>query len=238
MTARPARRARRRLGAALLSFGLAGVVLLVSAAVLVLGSLNAIDQAATGFERQRTELLAMLRPASAALRNAAASASNAGASLATTSGAADRAGLLATNLADSFDGLANLGAFEVFGARPFAGLSAEFAAVGSDARILAGDLGTVAQSMRANATDAASVAADLSSLAAQLEALASSLGTPAGPEPGASPIPGTGSPSPTASIGFQLGLARAVVFGLLAWLTVPAVASTVVGWRLFRTRPA
>ncbi len=230
--------AGRRLGAALLAFGLAGVVLLGAASALVLGSLNAIDQVATGFDRQRTELVGMLRPASASLRNAAASASNAGASLATTSDAADRAGQLATNLADSFDGLAALGTFEIFGARPFAGLSAEFGAVSGDARLLATDLRTVSESMRTNATDAASVAADLTALATQLESLASSLGSPGTPESGATPAPGTAPPTSTSSIGAQLGFAKAVVVGLLAWLAVPAVASTVVGWRLYRTRPA
>lgn len=230
--------ARRRLGAGLLAFGLTGFVLLGAAATLVLGTLNAVDQVATGFERQRTELVAMLRPASAALSKAAASASNAGTSLATSAGAADRAGLLATNLADSFDGLTALGSFEIFGARPFAGLSSEFAAVGADSRVLATDLRTVAESMRTNATDAASVAASLGTLAAQLETLTVSLEGQTTAAPGASPGPGAGAGSPVSTIGAQLGLARLIVMGLLAWLAVPAVASTWLGWRLLRTRTA
>lgn len=229
---------RRRTGAGLLAFGLVGLVLLVAAGMLVLGSLNAVDQAATGFERQRTELVAMLRPASDVLSSAAASASNAGTSLTTTSGAADRAGLLATNLADSFDGLAALGSFDLFGARPFAGLSAEFAAVGADARLLATDLRTVAASMRTNASDAAAVAANLRALAAQLETLLVSLeGTPAA-GPGASPSPSGGAGASTSGLAAQLALAKLVVLGLLAWLAVPAIASTWFGWRLLRSRPA
>lgn len=217
---------RRRLGAGLLAFGLTGLALLVGAGTLVLGSLNAVEQVATGFERQRTELVAMLRPASTALSNAASSASNAGTSLVTSAGAADRAGVLATNLADSFGGLAALGSFEIFGARPFAGLSAEFTAVGTDARLLATDLQTVAGSMRTNASDAASVGADLNALAAQLETLAASLDVSSPSGPGSS------------NIGAQLGLARLVIVGLLAWLAVPAIASTWLGWRLLRTRTA
>ena len=168
----------------------------------------------------------MLRPASAALATSAASAANAGTSLTTTSAAADRAGLLATNLANSFDGLVALGSFEVFGTRPFAGLSEQFGAVGSDARALAADLRTAAESMRTNAADAASVAGNLRALATQLETLVASLdsGTGAGSVGGL-----------TSSATAQLGLARLVLIGLLAWLAVPAVASAVVGWRMVKT---
>ena len=215
-------RARRRLGAGLVAFGLIGVILLAAAAALVLGSLSALDDAASGLERQQTELVAMLKPASAALATSAASAANAGASLTTTSAAADRAGLLAANLADSFDGLAALGSVDLFGTRPFAALSQDFAAVGADARALATDLRTAAESMRTNAADAATVAGNLRSLASQLETLVSSLDSGS--------VVGM-----TSNASAQLGLARLVLIGLLAWLAVPALASTVVGWRMIKT---
>jgi hypothetical protein len=232
-----AARRRRRLGGGLLAFGIVGLVLIAGSGILVLGSLDAVDQAATGFERQRTELVAMLRPSAASLRDAAASAANAGTSLTTSGAAADRAAVLATNLADSFDGLATLGSFEIFGARPFAGLSTEFSEVGVDARALATDLGTVSASLRINATDAASVAANLNALATQLEALAASVGAPAAPVPGASPGPALDPAVTESRLGLQLTFARVLVMGLLAWLAVPAIASTWLGWRLLRARP-
>ena len=43
----------------MLAFGLSGLVLLLAAAALVFGSLAAVDDAATGFERQRAELFAL-----------------------------------------------------------------------------------------------------------------------------------------------------------------------------------
>ncbi|HUG28942.1 MAG TPA: hypothetical protein VMQ65_00300 [Candidatus Limnocylindria bacterium] len=218
-------RARRRLGSGLVAFGLIGLILLAAAAALVLDSLSAIDDAASSFDRQQTELVAMLRPASAALATAAASAANAGTSLTTTSAAADRAGILATNLADSFDGLAALGSFELFGARPFAGLSQDFGAAGADARALATDLRTAAASLRTNAADAVAVAANLRFLATQLETLVGNLDS--GTEPGS-----VGGPMSNATA--QLGLARLVLIGLIAWLAVPALASTVVGWRMVK----
>ena len=215
-------REHRRLGAGLVAFGLTGVILLAAAGALVLGSLSALDDAASSLERQQTELVAMLKPASAALATSAASAANAGTSLTTTSAAADRAGLLATNLADSFDGLAALGSFDLFGARPFAALSQDFASVGADARALATDLSTAAESMRTNAADAVTVAGNLRSLASQLEALVSSLDSGS--------VVGM-----TSDASAQLGLARLVLIGLLAWLAVPALTSTVLGWRMVKT---
>lgn len=209
---------RRRLGAALLAFGGVGLALVVAAGALVLGSLSAVNDAATGFERQRVEIVAMLGPASSALSNAATSASNAGASLGETSTAASQAARLTSRLAESFEGLASLGSFEIFGTRPFGQLSGQFAAVGTEARALSLDLTTTADSMTQNVADSQAVAADLRSLVVQLDRLKASL-TPSGS------LGGTGSSLPVDLAGF-------VLVGLLAWLAVPALASLWLGWRL------
>lgn len=211
---------RRRLGAALLAFGGVGLALVVAAGALVLGSLSAVSDAATGFERQRVEIVAMLGPASSALSNAATSASNAGASLSETSTAASQAARLTTRLAESFEGLASLGSFEIFGTRPFGQLSGQFAAVGTEARALSLDLTTTADSMTQNVADSQAVAADLRALAVQLDRLKASL-TSSGS------LGGTGSSLP-------VDLAVFVLVGLLAWLALPALASLWLGWRLAR----
>ena len=217
MTRRPR---RRRLGYGLLAFGLSGLVLLLAAAALVFGSLAAVDDAATGFERQRAELVAMLGPASSAMDSAAMSTSNAGGSLTSSAAAADQAAVLTTRLASSFEGLAALSSFEVFGSRPFAGLAGEFTQVGADARALSTDLTSTAAALRTNVADTAAVAADLRSLALQLDELEASLGA----------FDGAGLGSATAA----LNAARIVLVGLLAWLAVPAVLCTWLGWRLTR----
>lgn len=219
MTRRPR---RRRLGYGLLAFGLSGLALLLAAAALVFGSLAAVDDAATGFERQRAELLAMLGPASSAIDGAATSASNAGASLTSSATAADQAAVLTTRLASSFDGLAALGSFELFGSRPFAGLAGEFSQVGADARALSTDLASTSAALQTNVADTAAVAADLRTLATQLDELESSLAASDGGSLG----------SATAA----LNAARIVLVGLLAWLAVPAVLCTWLGWRLSRAR--
>jgi len=213
---------RRRLGLGLLAFGLSGLVLLLGAVVLVFASLGAVDDAATGFERQRAELVGMLEPAANALDSAAGSASNAGASLASSAAAADRAAAFTTRLASSMDGLAALGAFELLGTRPFAGLADQFREVGADARALSGDLGSTAGALRTNVIDTATVAADLRSLAAQLDRLETTLGSAEGADLGSALL--------------AVNAARILLLGVLAWLTVPAALCTWLGWQLTRRR--
>jgi hypothetical protein len=214
-------RRRRRLGTALLAFGISGVVLLLGGAVLLVGSLSVVDDAVTGFEQQRTEIVAVLGPAASALEDAATSAANAGTSLTETAEAAGRAASLSGSLADSFQGLAGLGSFEILGARPFGSLSGQFTAVGDQARTLATDLAEASVALQGNQADTVSVAADLRSLAAQLRSLDVSL----------SPTPGASTASPAAG----LLLLRVVLLGLLLWLAVPAILSLWLGWRIRRS---
>jgi hypothetical protein len=203
-----------------MAFGLSGIALLVAALALVLGSLSVLDDAVSGFERQRAEVVAVLGPASSALTDAATSATNAGTSLTETSEAAARAASLSSSLAESFDGLAALGTFDILGLRPFGALSGQFTAVGEQARTLSTDLAEAAAALGANRADSQAVADDLRSLANQLARLESSL----------QPI--AASPAPNATV--PLLLIRLVVLGMLAWFAVPALASTWIGWRLVR----
>ena len=216
---------RRRLGFGLLAFGISGLVLVVLAAVLVLGSLAAVDTAASGFERQRAELVALIEPAAASLSDAANSASNAGSSLTTASDASRRAADLTTRLATSFEGMSALGAFEIFGSRPFAGVASQFTDVATQSRTLSTELTATADALATNVADSGAVAADLRDLAGRLRQLEASTG--------ASGSAGTAD----AGSSLPIGAARLVLLGLLVWLAVPAFVSTWLGWRLAR-RPS
>ena len=195
------------------------------AAVLVFSSLSAVNDAATGFERQRTEIVAMLGPASDALDRAATSATNAGTSLAATNAAATRAASLTSNLADSFDRLAAATTFEILGTRPFGELESQFTAVATDSRSVSADLAATSAALATNITDSAAVAADMRALADQLDTLEASLGA----EPGSAASSASSLP---------IGVAGVVLAGLLIWLAVPALASIWLGWRLTRARGA
>ena len=222
---------RRRIGLGLIAFGLAGLVLIGAAGALVLASLGAVDDAASGFEEQRTEIVRMLGPASAALENAASSASNAGASLGQTREAATQAAELMNRLATSFESLAALGEFDVFGTRPFASLSGQFTNVATQSRTLSTSLSDAAVAMATNVTDSDAVAADLRVLASQLEELEASLDPGHEGEGGGGTPPVAGASLPVAGAGF-------VLVGLLLWLAIPAIAAIWLGWRLSRPAPA
>ncbi|HEY8238006.1 MAG TPA: hypothetical protein VIF63_01110 [Candidatus Limnocylindrales bacterium] len=218
-------RRRRRWGIGLIAFGAIGLVLIIAAGVLVLGSFAVLDDAASGFERQRVQVVALLEPAATALDHAATSAANAGASLGATRDAAARAATLTARLAESFEGLAALSSFEVLGARPFGTLAGQFAAVGSEARLVSTDLATAADTMGTNVSDSQAVASDLRALATRLQTLRAGLGVSSGTDTSS----GTGS--------LQIDTARLVLLGLLAWLAVPALVSLWFGARLLRVRP-
>lgn len=213
---------RRRVGTALIGFGAVGLALLLTLGVLVGLALDGLGRAATDIARQRDEAIAMLAPAAAALDEAATSAANAGASLTQAGASARRGADLTTRLAGAFDGLALLGAFELFGTRPFGALTGEFAGVATEARALATDLATTAAALDANVVDSTSVAADLRALADQLERLrVSVIGNDAAPA------------ADPATAGTLLRVALAVILALLAWLAAPAIAAIELGrrWR-------
>lgn len=221
MTAWP----RRRLGTALIGFGAVGLALLLTLGVLVSLSLDGLGRAATDIARQRDEAIAMLEPAALAMDEAATSAANAGSSLTTAAVSARRGADLMNRLAESFDGLALLGSFEVFGARPFGGLTGQFTGVAADARALSADLTTTAGALDANVADSATVATDLRALADQLDRLRESVS-------GSEAAPGAADPD---SAGTLLRVALAVILALLAWLAVPAIVAIELGRRWRRT---
>lgn len=218
------RQRRRRIGLGLIAFGVAGLVLIGAAGALLLASFKAVEDAASGFEEQRAEILAMLGPASDALDGAASSAANAGTSLQETRDAANQASELMRRLASSFESLASLGTFEILGARPFASLSGQFAEVAAESQTLSADLSEAATAMTTNVSDSAAVAADLRELAAQLDTLETSLGGPDGE-------------APARDTGLPIAAAQAVLIGLLLWLAVPAIAAISLGWRWTRAVP-
>ena len=212
-------RRRRRLGFGLIAFGIAGIVLIAAAAALLLGSLAAVDDAATGFERQRAELVSMIEPAATALGSAGDSAAHASDSLTRASDASRRAADLTNRLAGAFDSMAGLGSFQIFGASPFAGFTQQFTDSAAQARTLSVDLTSTADALTTNVDDSQRVAASLHDLADRLRSLVGSL-LPAG--------------AAGASSGLPIGLARLILLGLLIWFAIPAALSLWLGARLIR----
>lgn len=215
-------RDRRRAGRFLVAFGGIGLVLLAATAILVAVTLAGIGDAATGLERQRAQLVAMIKPTSAALRDAAAASQHAGASLASSGAAARDGATLTSQLGDAMEQLNALSTLDILGTRPFGSIGSSFGDLANRARTLSKSLGQTADSLAADVADSATVSSDLGRLADQLDQLESGIDGP-----------GTGSAgSISASGGFEA--LRLLLLALLAWLAVPAFASLWLGLRLAR----
>ena len=212
--------ARRRAGRWLVAFGVTGLALLVLAAVLVVGALGALGQAAASLEDQRVRLVALIEPTAQALDRSATTAENAGTSLEASGRAARDAAAMTAELATAMDSMATAAQIDVFGLQPFAGLADDLASVASRSRTLATNLETTAAALDANVLDSQATAADLRTLVVELEAMRSQLGTT---QTGGDPAAGGGSEG-------MIALARIVLLGLLAWLAVPALLAIRIGW--------
>lgn len=219
---------RRRVGQGLVAFGIVGLVLLVLAGGLVLGTLGALGSAAAELDTQRARLIEMLPPTERALEQAADTASNAGASLEASSRATRNGANLVEQLAQAMDGMSAAAQLEVLGVRPFGGLADELANVATRSRSLAADLDATAAALDTNVTDSRAAAADIRALADELATLRNRLASDAAHAGGAS------ASERAASTEASIALARLVLLGLLAWLAVPASIATWLGWRWSR----
>jgi hypothetical protein len=211
---------RRRLGRGLVAFGGIGLALLLATAVLAMVTIGSIGDAATGLERQRTDLVRMLGPAATSIRDAATSVTHAGSSLTASAKAAQDGASLTTQLATSMEQLNSLSNLDILGQRPFAGIGSSFGELAARSRTLSASLTTTADALGADIADTAAVGRGLNQLADQLEQLRSSAGA-TGPS--------------AASTGFAL--LPILLLALLLWLAVPAVASLWLGLRLLRSGP-
>ena len=210
-------RPSRRVGRGLLAFGIAGIVLLVAAAILVLATVGSLASASAELGREQAALLRMVGPAGEALRSSATAARNAGASLQTSATSARDAADLTTQLAGSLDELSSLSQISFLGTQPFAQAGESFRSTAARSRTLSTNLASTASAIDANVHDADTVATQLDTLADQLDGLRSELAT---------------TPAPASTIAL-VGL-EVILVGLLAWLAVPAVIAIRFGWEWAR----
>jgi len=194
-----------RKGAALITFGIVGLILLGACLVAVVVSMVPLMNGAAALEEQRTAAVQLLGPAADALEATATSAEHAGASLGTSVAAARDAASVTGQLADAMQGLA------VF--------SSSFSDTANRSRALSDDLSRTADSLATNQTDSAATAAQLRTLADRLHQLAETLGSADGPPP-------------SALAGVAVPLALGLVVLILLWLAAIAVASIWLGRRM------
>jgi hypothetical protein len=211
--------APRRLGTALLAFGLVGLVLAaIVAAGLIAGAAAArnLDERLDADQARLVELLDQLV---ATVDRAAVTTDNAGRTLATTGQTVDAAGAMLDGLAVVADELAGSLDFSILGQRPLAGAARQFGAFAEEVRVLGVSVDQLSASLETNAGDTAALAADIERLSGQVDGIAERIA----------------SFDRTSEL-VDLLVAGSFLLGLLvAWLAVAAGFTAWVGWRLRRS---
>jgi len=210
---------RRPLGLALVAYGIAGIVLIVAAGILVGAAIEQLASVSSQVGGQRDALVATLRATSVALDNASTGMGDVGTSLSAAQESSDRAAGLARSLRDTLAGLARAMDVSIFGTQPLAGLATGFDQAARQSDELATSLDEVGGALERNSGGLDTTERDLVALRDRVDRLVESLE--------ANPV--DVAPAPL--------LAQLALLGLLLWLGVPAVASVIIGLRLMRPGP-
>jgi len=192
----------------LIVYGVLGLLLVVSGAVLgleVAGRIERLASAADG----------TLAAAARSTRAAADSFTSVDASLSDAETSIGQAATLSRDAGATLDALSAAMELSVFGAQPLLPLAGQFATSADQAEELAGTLVAAGGSLSDTRTDVAAIGIELESLSRELEGL----GTSAAADDAAPPL-------------------RLFVALLLAWIAVPAVGALVVGTAMLRRRRA
>lgn len=210
---------RQLVGAALVAYGVLGLLFLGAGAALIGGALEELDALSRRVGEQRDALVLTVRATSLTVRDAASGLGNVGTSLDAARRSTSDAAILSRSLAGTLAGLSAAMDLEILGARPLEGLAAGFEAASRQSGELASDLDNVGTALTQNASDLETSRADLVELGGRLDRLAGSLE--------AMPL---GDAGPAVAV-------RIAFLGLLAWLAVPALASVFAGLRLLFPPP-
>ncbi len=190
---------RRSIAWGLIVYGVLGVALVISGAVIGLGVAERIERLTVAADDT-------IEAAASSLRAAGDSFESIDASLESGQESAREAAALAASTGENLDDLASAMQISIFGAQPLLPLASSFATTADQAEALAGTLDEVAFSLDATRTDVGQIGDELTVLAEEIESLQADTQAAGG--------------------GPQL---RFFVVLLLAWITVPAVGSILLG---------
>jgi hypothetical protein len=202
---------RRRLGLALMLYGLIGLAILGAVLLFVVGPLG--EPGGLGIDAGRDQVVRLLDASEDALADAELAARNADTGLVEAADAAGSAGGFMTELAGTMRELAASLRISIFGSQPFGPAADDFERVAASASNVATDLQTAATAVRLGGEDLSSLASELAAMQDEVVAMRTSVDTALAVD----------------TSGWRL---MAVV--LVAWLAVPALVSLLVGYRLWR----
>ena len=207
---------RRRLGTALLAFGLIGMVLAgIIAAGLIAGGVaarNLDDRIAA----DQARLSVSLHRITASIDKLATTTDHAASTLNTTSALIDEAGVVIEDLAGVSDELAGNLDFNILGQQPLAGAAARFTEFGARLRTFQGMTGGLADNLETNADDLTSLTAEVEQIGVMTEDLANRVDA-----------------FDQAGEIISLMVGGIILGGILvAWLAIAAAFCAWAGWRL------
>ncbi len=207
---------RRRLGTALLAFGLIGMVLAgIIAAGLIAGGIAArnLDDR-IGADQAR--LSVSLHRITASIDKLATTTDHAAATLNTTSALIDEAGVVIEDLAGVSDELAGNLDFSILGQQPLAGAAQRFSEFGARLRTFQGMTGGLSDNLETNANDLTGLTAEIEQIGLMTEDLADRVDA-----------------FDQAGEIISLIVGGIILGGILvAWLAIAAAFCAWAGWRL------
>lgn len=215
---RLSRTSRRRIGAALIAYGMVGAILALLVAGAGLWGALRLDDAMARIEAQRVELVGTIGAAADALASTIATVDAARPGFDQLASLTARLGGVAGDAGSAVDDLAGRMDVSVLGFQPFAGLGAQMSGVAGQLRSVSDELAAVGPAVDGVAAGTAGVMTSLAALQARLEAVSGR-------------IEALGPFDQTGRI-LAGGLALVILLDL--WLVIPAVTAVVVGRRLRR----
>ncbi len=207
---------RKRLGTALLTFGMVGVVLAALIAAGLVSGAVAARNLSDRLESDQTQLVAMLGRLNDTVDHLASSTDNAGQTLRTTQAVVDAVGTVASGLSDTASRLGGALDVNILGQRPFSGAAGSLGTVSTQLDTLGTQITTLASNMETNADDMGEVARQVRQMSQDLTTVTTRI----------EEFDRTGE-----IVGLLIG--GTLLGGLLvAWVGIAAAFCAWAGWRL------
>lgn len=158
-------RRRQLLGAALIGYGLIGIVIFVFVALSIGRPLERARQLSVSVQEQRAALIVALDQAESTIGQMGQGVGRMDTSLAEVRAATDRAATISTGVSTSMYLLRDAMQLTILGQQPLVVLAAGFDQTGAQLGLLAQDMTTIGAALETNRVDAVTTSANLTTLA-------------------------------------------------------------------------
>jgi hypothetical protein len=201
------------LGAALIVYGIAGILIFTVVALGVSRPLQRVGDLTQAVEEDLAALVDTLEQTEQTIRQMSTTVTNVDGSLATSQGATTRASDITVALSAAMFGLRDAMSVSIFGSQPLVGLASNFEQAGSQLQLLSQDLGAISTALGVNRSDVVNTADGLVVLADRVATLTDTIDS---------------TPSLTVSER-TLNRVELGIYAVLGWMILLAVGCVAVG---------